>query len=140
MTTVPDPLVLGVDPGHKKCGLALVAADGRVAWRAVVPAERLGETLATVAAEHRIAQAVVGDGTRSAQVAATVATVLGQERVVVRDETNTTLDARQRYWCEHPPRGLWRLIPTTMRVPPEPFDDCVAVILAERYWAEPTPG
>ena len=38
------------------------------------------------------------------------------------------------YWREHPPRGLMRLIPVTMQVPPVPVDDYVAVILAERYF------
>ena len=54
-------------------------------------------------------------------------------KIEVVDEYRTTDEARKLYWKIHPPRGLWRLVPTTMRVPPVPVDDLVAVILARRY-------
>ena len=128
--------MLGIDPGHKKCGVALVAADGCVQRQAVVPAEQLGETLAAWLTAADVTHVVVGNGTRSRAVQELAASLAGAERVAVRDETGTTLEARGRYWREHPPRGLWRLIPTTMRVPPVPFDDLVAAILADRLHAE----
>ena len=49
------------------------------------------------------------------------------------DERNSSLEARRRYWQEKPARGIWRLIPTSMRVPPEPYDEYVALILIEHY-------
>ena len=48
------------------------------------------------------------------------------------DETNTTLQARERYWEHHPKRGWRRLIPSTALYPPVPFDDYAALVLAER--------
>ena len=33
----------------------------------------------------------------------------------------------------NPPRGWRRLLPVSMQMPPEPYDDYVAVILAQRF-------
>jgi hypothetical protein len=48
-------------------------------------------------------------------------------------EENSTLEAQERYWKDNKPKGLWRLVPTTLRVPPGPVDDYAAIILGERY-------
>ncbi|MEY2984623.1 MAG: hypothetical protein RLZZ568_1240, partial [Cyanobacteriota bacterium] len=50
------------------------------------------------------------------------------------NETNSTVEARQRYWQLYPPQGLGRLVPLGLRTPPRPVDDIVAIILIERYW------
>ena len=50
--------------------------------------------------------------------------------------TNTTLQARERYWEHNKRRGWRRFFPSTMFLPPEPFDDFVALILAERVLGE----
>ena len=135
MPPTPDSsqLVMAIDPGHIKCGLAILGADGTIVRREVVPADRLVATLHDCPA---VAVVVVGDGTRSADVLAQVREHAAAPHCLTRDETGTSLLGRARYWLENPPRGLWRLIPTSLRLPPEPFDDWVAVILAERYLAE----
>ena len=51
------------------------------------------------------------------------------------EERHTSEAARKRYLAEHPARGLHRLLPPGMRTPSEPYDDYVAIILAERWWA-----
>jgi hypothetical protein len=130
------PLGAAVDPGHLKCGLAALAPDGTVVLRQVLPPAQLPAALAGLADSGRLAWVVVGDGTRSAETLAAVRTAVAPVPVLRRDETGTSLLGRARYWREHPPKGLWRLIPTSLRLPPEPFDDWVAVILAERYLAE----
>jgi RNase H-fold protein (predicted Holliday junction resolvase) len=53
--------------------------------------------------------------------------------ILLVDEKNSTLEARTRYWQIYPPKGLTRLIPPGLRVPPRPVDDIVAIILIERY-------
>jgi hypothetical protein len=47
------------------------------------------------------------------------------------EEAGTTLAARARYFKEHPRRGWRRLLPLGLQTPPEPYDDYVAVLLAE---------
>ncbi len=127
--------MLGVDPGHRKCGLAVVAADGQVVAAAVVAREDLLATVRQWLAAHPVTQLVVGDGTCSGAVIAELQERFPAAPLACVDEHGTTLAARDRYWRDHPPRGFWRLIPTSMRLPPEPYDDVVAVLLAERWWA-----
>ncbi|MDP7423155.1 MAG: resolvase, partial [bacterium] len=64
-----------------------------------------------------------------------LASLFPEDRVRLVDERESTLEGRRRYFQEHPPRGLWRLVPLSLRYPPEPFDDLVAVILAERFFS-----
>jgi hypothetical protein len=49
------------------------------------------------------------------------------------NEKHSSERARLRYFKETPPRGIWRLIPITLQVPPVPIDDYAAVIVAEDY-------
>ena len=49
------------------------------------------------------------------------------------NEYRTTDEAKKRYWQENPPKGIRRLIPRGMLVPPVPVDDFAAVIIGEKY-------
>jgi hypothetical protein len=42
------------------------------------------------------------------------------------DEYGTTLKGRELYWKLHPPKGLWKLVPTSLRTPPRDIDDLAA--------------
>jgi len=52
--------------------------------------------------------------------------------VTTVSEELTSRLAREKYWVDNPPRGLARLIPLGLRVPPRPVDDYAALIIAER--------
>mgnify|MGYP002625031826 CR=1 FL=1 len=126
-------IVAAVDPGREKCGLAVVAEDGRVLAQDVVAAERLAGELCTRAETFSPTLVVLGNGTTSAEAEAKIRAALPNLPVTVVDEYRTTDDARRAYWQAHPPTGWRRLLPTGMQVPPVPVDDFVAVILARRY-------
>ena len=130
---MPEAVVIAIDPGRDKCGVAVVAADGVVLERAIVATSELGHAVATLVARHHATAVVLGARTGSREVRAAVAAAAPELPVHEIDEHMTTLLARRRYWRETPPRGLWRLIPEGLRVPPEPVDDWAAVIIAERY-------
>jgi RNase H-fold protein (predicted Holliday junction resolvase) len=131
--------VIAVDPGRDKCGIAVVGRSSGVQWKSVVPAGRMGEVVAGLAAQYAIETVVLGDRTGSrAAMAALAALRPGGRALTVKlaDEHRSTDEARARYWRDHPPRGLARLVPVTLRVPPVPVDDYVAVIIAERYFRQ----
>jgi len=128
---VPEAPVIAIDPGRDKCGLAAVAADGAVLARAIVPTPEIGPAAIALAAEHHAAAIVLGERTGAREVRAAVEAAAPGLPVHEVDEHMTTLLARRRYWRESPPRGLWRLVPEGLRLPPEPIDDWAAVILAE---------
>jgi RNase H-fold protein (predicted Holliday junction resolvase) len=125
-------LILAIDPGRDKCGLAL-GDGGRVVARAVLPVWRLIPILSEWASRHRIDHVVVGDRTAAAEVRRAVEQALPGVPVSLAPEEGTTLLARRRYFQDHPPRGWRRLVPLSLQVPPEPYDDYAAVVLLERF-------
>jgi RNase H-fold protein (predicted Holliday junction resolvase) len=134
MNAPGERVALAIDPGHAKCGLAVVRADGAVLHKQIVKTSDAVSRTEQLVAEYHPAALLVGGGTGSkpllrALLAANLE--VAPERV---DERHTSELARARYIETHPPRGLQRLLPRSLRIPPEPIDDLVAVILAERYW------
>lgn len=125
--------VAAIDPGREKCGLAIVAEDGRVLEQRVVATAHLAEELSARIKEFSPEVLVLGNGTTSAEAEAKIRAALPNLPVEVVDEYRTTDDARRAYWESNPPTGWRRFLPTGMQVPPVPVDDFVAVILARRY-------
>ena len=122
--------VLAIDPGREKCGVAVLATDGRILVQEVVVTAELDAVVgALIAAYTPIV--IMGNGTTSAAAKARVE-ALGYEVILV-DEYRTTDAAKRAYWEAHPPRGWRRLVPRGMLVPPVPVDDFVAVILEQRF-------
>ncbi|MBI1756239.1 MAG: pre-16S rRNA-processing nuclease YqgF [Fimbriimonas ginsengisoli] len=132
--------VLAVDPGSSKCGLAVVERDEQggihLRWRAIVPRGALEVEVLEAFSSVPFTLAVVGAGTRSKEVVTEIREVLPSMAVLVVDERDTTMHARERYWEHNPRRGWRRLLPATLQVPPDPVDDFVALILAERVLGE----
>jgi RNase H-fold protein (predicted Holliday junction resolvase) len=123
-------VVLAIDPGRDKCGLA-VCAPGRVLHREILPVDRLIERVRALVADHGVDVILVGDQTGSEDVLAGLSGLAIPVQLVA--ERDSTLAARQRYFKDNPPTGFARFLPHGMRVPPVPYDDYAAVLLAERY-------
>ena len=106
-------------------------------------AAQIGPVMADLVARYSPQAIVVGNGTAASQTL-DAAKRLGVARVKLVDEKFSSLLARKRYFRENPPRGLRRLIPVSLQTPGRPYDDYVAVILAERYLTpnpqHPTPN
>lgn len=121
--------VAAIDPGSDKCGVACVASDGTLIARGIVAPESVVEWIRRMSVGHEV-RVVLGDGTGHRAVAA----MLKEAGIAFRlvNERNTSALARRRYLEAHPPRGWRRLIPIGLRTPDQPYDDWVAVLLAER--------
>jgi RNase H-fold protein (predicted Holliday junction resolvase) len=122
--------VLAVDPGREKCGVAVCGPEGVIARR-VVGVDRLRDLTVQYIQDHAVEQVVVGDGTGYKQMFAILEGLKVPVRLVA--ERGSTLGARLRYFRDHPPRGWRRLLPLSLQVPPEPYDDYAAQVLGERY-------
>lgn len=128
--------VVGVDPGAGKCGLALVHENGTPLAQHVVDTAQLPHHLRQWAREYKPLMVAIGDGTGSKAVMQNLLAVDWGDTVtefVFVDETDSTLEARRMYFRHHPPRGWRRLLPVSMQVPPVPYDDYTAVIIARRF-------
>ncbi|MBQ6758083.1 MAG: pre-16S rRNA-processing nuclease YqgF [Selenomonadaceae bacterium] len=124
-------MIMGIDPGRDKCGVAVLTAAGEIRYQRVVETAELGDVIKRLSAEHEIELVILGNGTTH-KAAASLVEASGLQIKVV-DEKHTTEEARREYWKKNPPRGWRKLLPTTMQVPPEPVDAIVAEILVRRH-------
>lgn len=136
MNLLPEKTVLAIDPGHSKCGLALVERTSqgeiRLLWHAIAPVEQLIPYTKQALAVTPFQMLIIGAGTNSKAVTLQIKEHLPSIGVLLIDEKNTTLDARAKYWEHNPRKGWRRFWPATLQVPPRPIDDFAALILAER--------
>ena len=121
-----------MDPGRDKCGVAVCDPSGVLARR-VVAIHDLYRLSRDWVVAYGVQVIVVGNQTGSKQVF----DMLRGLDVTIRsvNERDSTLLARRRYFSDHPPRGWRRLLPLSLQVPPEAYDDYAAVVLAEAYLA-----
>lgn len=124
-------LILGIDPGTRKAGFALVDEAGATVELGIESIEALVERVRGMDARRDIRAIALGCGTHSRVVGRSLAD-LGVPIVLV-DERETTLRARKLYFEANPPRGWRRLIPVGMQLPPRPVDDYAAVLIARRF-------
>jgi RNase H-fold protein (predicted Holliday junction resolvase) len=128
-----SPPLLAVDPGREKCGMAVVTLARQVLEREILPLEMLTMRVAHYIGRYGIDTIVVGDRTGAKDVRELLRRGGFQLEIIFVDEDRSSELGRRRYLQDHPGRGWARLLPITLRVPDQPFDDYVAVILAERY-------
>ena len=115
-----------------KCGYAVLSGSGERLALEIVRSEALPARLqADVGAG--VAMVCVGNATRSAEVVAAVRAVWPALPIAMVDERNTSLEARRRYYEDHPPRGIWKFVPRGLLVPKEQLDGYAALLIIERY-------
>ena len=126
-------LLLCVDPGLEKCGVAIVDETGRARSMGIVPVGGLVGGIALLL-EGRIPDIIlVGDGTSSAEVVRRLGqTFSGVSLETVREE-GSTLEAGS-LWAEEC-KGLIRLLPLPLRrfFAPAALDHYAALVLARRW-------
>jgi RNase H-fold protein (predicted Holliday junction resolvase) len=125
--------IIAIDPGRTKCGFAVLSESGVRLDLAVVPTIELADRLRLAISGDDVAAICIGHATTSESVVAMCRSTWPQIPVVVVDESNTTLEARQRYYSDHPPRGVLRFVPRGLLVPKVPLDGYAALLIAERY-------
>ena len=94
--------VLGIDPGMRKAGYALIAQDGSVLARGIEPIDRLSSRIAALVELHAVVALAVGAGTNARKIATELSAFGIPLRLV--DERETTLRARRLYYAENPTR------------------------------------
>lgn len=128
-------MILAIDPGKSKCGLAVLGPDAAVLEKKVVSRAEAPAAIRDLAAKYSLAVLVVGRSSFGKDLEKELTRLDLKASLVFISEKYSTLEARRRYWKENPPKGLWKLIPTSLRVPPAPVDDHAAVIIGKRYLA-----
>ena len=124
-------MLIAIDPGRDKCGLAIVQPDGEVLELFLVRATELLEQVQSCLAKYPQSQILLGDGTQSAVVQHSLASL--DQTIILVDERNTTLQASELYWRKNKPSYWQSLLPIRWRSLPEPVDAYAAWAIALRF-------
>jgi RNase H-fold protein (predicted Holliday junction resolvase) len=127
------PPLLAIDPGKEKCGVAVVDYRRHVLEREIVDTRSLPLRVAHYVGRYGIETIVLGDRTGARGVRDILRRAGFQLEIAFVDEHRSSELGRRRYLERIPGKGWKRLLPIGLRVPDRPYDDFVAVILAERY-------
>ena len=130
---IMNKLYLGIDPGRSKTGLALVDGAGKIVKLHIAESQNIDNEIVEFIKNSCPVQIVLGNGTNSRNICEVVQKVLLDVKVTVVEEAHSTEEARTLYWQENPPKGLKKLIPLGLLVPPVPLDAYAAVILVRRF-------
>jgi len=137
--SLPNPtIIVAVDPGRSKSGLAVVSGPNpmNILEHSVVESKALlAELQATLQRVPEISLLVMGNGTGSASLLSTIHQNLPDLEFTLVDERSTSELARARFIAEEPLPLLQRMLPRGLRSPTRPYDDYVAIILAEQYFS-----
>ncbi|MDJ0690128.1 MAG: pre-16S rRNA-processing nuclease YqgF [Xenococcaceae cyanobacterium MO_188.B32] len=127
-------MILGFDPGRDKCGVAVMETNRQLHFHQVVDSAKAIAIVEQLCQQFPIELIVMGNQTTAKNWQQKIESSLSLSKpIVMVDERNSSLEARDRYWEMFPPQGFTKLIPQGMRLPPRPVDDIVAILLIERY-------
>lgn len=145
-TTTAMGCLLGLDPGHSKCGLVCTdAGQQRLDLCLVCSPRECWDRLQQLWQERQPACLYIGNGGTSARWLNALQAWWPAERIHLVPEVNSTLEARSRYWQLHPRTGWRRWWPEGLQVPPRAVDDLAALVILERgtgcrFTPAPAPG
>ena len=129
-----EEIIISIDPGTKKCGYAVVDSNLSVLQREVTSTKGIIKTIEDSFNVYEIDEIILGNGTNYKNIEKRLKNHFPKLKIILIEEEFSTLEARKKYFEAHPPRGISKLIPLSLRVPPCHYDDFVAVLLAEKYF------
>lgn len=131
----PRSWILSIDPGSDKVGYCVVYYDcshGEMGVAYLAEVHRIFKRLCQNV-ENPPQAVVMGNGTAASVVCRLYNDLELEIPMRFAEEKNTTYKARARYFSEHPPTGLWKIVPIGLQLPPCPIDDYAAWLIGERY-------
>jgi len=125
-------MILAIDPGTEKCGLAILQTDGQLIHKAIVSRGQLHTALSALLEKFPVSDLVIGESASGKEIYQELLPLKLRANLLFISEKNSSEEARKLYWKENKPRGFWRLLPRTLLFPP-PIDDYAAAILGWRF-------
>ncbi|MTI59237.1 MAG: pre-16S rRNA-processing nuclease YqgF [Firmicutes bacterium] len=125
-------MLLAIDPGRDKCGIAVMTGDAAVLFQEIVATEKIESYLLELLNRYKIEEVVLGNGTFSEEIARKIEKNYDLPLMLIK-EAYTTLAAEERYRQVHY-SSIKRFFLSFIKWKPSyPVDDYAAVILGERY-------
>ena len=129
-----EEIIIAIDPGTKKCGYAVVDFNLSILQREVISTDETTKAIEDSLNIYKIDKIILGNGTNYKSIEEKLKNLFPQLKIILIEEEFSTLKARKKYFEAHPPQGISKLIPLSLRVPPGHYDDFAAVFLAEKYF------
>ncbi|HSV32241.1 MAG TPA: hypothetical protein VLH40_09520 [Atribacteraceae bacterium] len=126
-----DTLILAIDPGREKIGLALVDSQGHTVFRTISREKDFTSHLVEISQRNPRLHAAVGNSTGREKIIKALRHLHIPYTLV--DERNSSQEARTLFFREYPPRGLKKILPLSFLFPNIPFDDFQAVVIGHRF-------
>ncbi|MEK7376238.1 MAG: pre-16S rRNA-processing nuclease YqgF [Candidatus Margulisiibacteriota bacterium] len=125
--------ILAVDPGKDKTGLAVLLEDGSIVEKKVAPTLSVIDDINDIVFRHGIKLIVIGNGGPGKSIEKKILTLSLKSDTIFINEKGSTLEARKLYWKYNKKKWFLALIPSSMILPPEAYDDYAAVVIGKRY-------
>lgn len=130
-------MILAIDPGTIKSGIAIIENDGQLVMKTIIATENLEKEIIALLAKYLVHVIVSGNGTNHKAVKKRLTELLKAENISLSielvNEKYTTEMGEKWYWKDHNPKGWKRIIPEGFRTVPVPIDDYVAWIIGNIY-------
>lgn len=130
-------MILAIDPGTIKSGIAIIENDGKLVMKTIIATENLEKEIITLLTKYLVHVIVSGNGTNHKAVKKRLTELLKAENISLSielvNEKYTTEMGEKLYWKDHKPKGWKRIIPEGFRTVPVPIDDYVAWIIGNIY-------
>ncbi len=110
--------------------------DGELLAQCVVETLTLITVINSACRQFAPALILLGNGTGSKPIHEALVSANLPLAIELVEESHTSEEARKRFVAENPAQGWQRFLPYSLRTPDKPYDDYVAIILAERYFAQ----
>ena len=129
-----EKVILSIDPGTEKCGIALLNQKGGVIHQTILAIDELEPSLNKISKMYSPLKVIIGNSTGRKKVIQ----IMKKMKIdyVTIEERQSTLEARKLYFKMNPPRGLKRFLPKGLLFPSVAIDDWSAVILGQRYLSQ----
>ena len=124
--------LISIDPGKCKCGLVLVDLNKKKVDQAIVlNTEFLLKYVENLNRSENISKVLIGNGTTSQQIIEKLKFI--KKDLIIVEEKNSTLRAKNRYFELFPIRGLKFLLPREIFIINKNLDAVSALIISEDY-------
>lgn len=126
--------ILAIDPGSDKAGYSVVYYDfshGEMGVVFLSEVHKIFERFCN--SSHKPETVVIGNGTASRVLSKLYNNLDFDIPLRFAEEKNTTYKARERFFSENPPTGIWKIVPLGLQTPGVPIDDYAAWLIGERF-------
>ena len=124
--------LISIDPGKCKCGLVLADIDEKKVYQAIIlKSEFLDEYVKDLKTFEDISKVIIGNGTTSRENIKKLDFI--KKDLIIFEERNTTLRAKERYFELFPIIGWRTLIPKEIFIMNKNLDAVSALVILEDF-------